>query len=67
MPAQPAVPTLLLLGARDGCFLPEMAAGAERAFRGPYEPRTLADGGHFLHLERPDAVAQAALDWFARV
>jgi hypothetical protein len=40
------VPTLLALGARDGCIDPKMARSAVAAFRGPYEERTIACG-HF--------------------
>jgi pimeloyl-ACP methyl ester carboxylesterase len=61
-----AVPTLLLLGERDGCIAPEMAAGAENAFSGPYEEVTLADCGHFLQLEHPGAVAELSVAWFRR-
>jgi pimeloyl-ACP methyl ester carboxylesterase len=61
-----AVPTSLLLGERDGCIAPEMAAGAENSFSGAYETVTLADCGHFIQLERPDAVAERAAAWFRR-
>jgi pimeloyl-ACP methyl ester carboxylesterase len=61
-----AVPTSLLLGEHDGCIAPEMAAGAENSFSGAYETVTLADCGHFLQLERPDAVAERAAAWFRR-
>jgi pimeloyl-ACP methyl ester carboxylesterase len=60
------VPTLLLLGERDRCLLPEMAEGAEAAFRGEYRAETLAACGHFLHLERPKDVAARIRAWFAR-
>ena len=59
-----AVPTLLLLGERDGCIDPAMAAGAERAFRRAYESRVLASCGHFLHLARTEAVARLIATWF---
>jgi pimeloyl-ACP methyl ester carboxylesterase/ferredoxin len=57
-------PTLLLMGERDGCVAPSMAEGAEGAFAGPYDVAVLDGCGHFLHLERPDAVADAVLRWF---
>jgi pimeloyl-ACP methyl ester carboxylesterase len=60
------VPTILLLGEHDGCIDPDMAAGAERAFRSSYETRVLAGCGHFLHLERTEAVAQLIATWFGR-
>ena len=59
-------PTLLLMGERDGCIGPEMAAGAEVAFTGPYRAETLHGCGHFLHLERPEDVGARIVDWFAR-
>ena len=59
-------PTLLLMGAQDGCIGPEMAAGAEVAFTGPYRGETLDGCGHFLHLENPEDVGARIVDWFAR-
>ena len=59
-------PTLFLTGSRDGCIGPEMAAGAESAFSGPYRAETLEGCGHFLHLENPQAVGARVADWFAR-
>jgi pimeloyl-ACP methyl ester carboxylesterase len=61
------VPTLLLLGERDRCIALEMAAGAERAFRAEYAACTLPSCGHFPHLERPDEVAELAIDRFRGV
>jgi pimeloyl-ACP methyl ester carboxylesterase len=59
-------PTLLLMGEKDGCVSPAMAAGSEAAFEGPYRVEVLGDCGHFLHLERSDEVASLVLEWFGR-
>ena len=59
------VPTLLLMGERDGCVSPAMAVGGEEVFRAPYRVDVLPGCGHFLHLERPDDVATRILGWFA--
>lgn len=58
------VPTLYLHGERDGCIGPEMAEGQEEHFSALFETLTLADAGHFLHLERPTEVNEAVLRWF---
>jgi len=59
-----AVPTIYLHGERDGCIGPELAEGQERHFSAPFDMVTLADAGHFLHLERPAEVNGAILSWF---
>jgi len=59
-------PTLLLMGANDGCVSPSMAEGAEAAFEAPYDIGVVGGAGHFLHLERPNAVAEAVIGWFER-
>ncbi len=59
-------PSLLLMGARDGCISANMADGAKAAFSGPYSAELLADCGHFLHLERPVEVGARIADWFDR-
>jgi len=58
------VPTLHLHGERDGCVGPEMTEGQEKHFSALFDTVTLADAGHFLHLERPLEVNQAILRWF---
>jgi pimeloyl-ACP methyl ester carboxylesterase len=60
------VPTLHLHGARDGCVGSSLGDGEERCFSGPFERQILPEVGHFLHLERPAAVAQRVLAWFHR-
>ena len=56
-------PLLYLIGAEDGCVLPAAGAGQERYFVGPFRSEVVASAGHFLHLERPDAVLPRVLDW----
>ncbi len=58
------VPTLLLMGERDGCIAADVAIGAEQAFEAPYLSETVSGVGHFLHLERPDEVAARTVEWF---
>jgi pimeloyl-ACP methyl ester carboxylesterase len=60
------VPTLLLLGEQDRCLLPEMAKGAEAAFSDEYQVATVDGCGHFLHLQRPEEIAERVLGWFTR-
>lgn len=59
------VPCLYLHGADDGCVGAEMAAGQERWLRGGLETEVLPGCGHFLQLERPEAVAQRLVHWLA--
>lgn len=58
------VPTIYLHGERDGCVGPEIARGQEGHFSALFEQLTLADAGHFVHLERPDEVNHAIEHWF---
>lgn len=59
------VPVLALHGAQDGVIAADMA-GAQAAVLGSHGSVEILPGcGHFLHLERPDAVAQPILRWFA--
>jgi pimeloyl-ACP methyl ester carboxylesterase len=60
------VPTLLLMGASDGCVGLEMAEGAEVAFEADYRLEVLEGVGHFMHLEDPDRVADLVLGWIGR-
>lgn len=53
------VPTFYLHGADDGCVTPEAAAGQGRFFAAPFEAEVVEGAGHFLPLERPEAVARA--------
>jgi pimeloyl-ACP methyl ester carboxylesterase len=59
--AAPAItrPTLNLQGARDGVDLFEdTQLGQEAFYRGGFRREQIRDCGHFLHRERPDAVAK---------
>ncbi|WP_323774202.1 alpha/beta hydrolase [Alcanivorax sp.] len=53
-----ATPTQILIGENDGCMSPKLLehtlVGSD--FSGGVELQTLADAGHFLHLEQPEAV-----------
>ena len=59
------VPTIYLHGENDGCIAPEMTIGQEAYFSALFEQVMLADAGHFLHLERPDVVSEAIVQWFS--
>lgn len=56
-------PTLYLIGANDGCVLPEIGAGQERYFAGCFKSDIILNAGHFLHLEQPDVVEQKIVAW----
>lgn len=58
-----ATPTQHLHGDRDGRVLPDMAEGQERFFRGRFVTFVVEGAGHFVHLERPDVVAERVLAW----
>ena len=53
-----ATPTQVLIGENDGCMSPKLLDHTlvESDFSGGVELQTLADAGHFLHLEQPEAV-----------
>ncbi len=56
-------PTLQLHGAADPAVLPRTAQGSSRYVIARYEWRLLNDVGHFPHVESPDVVAGAILEW----
>ena len=58
------VPSLYLHGERDGCVGVELIDGQEQHFSALFETIRLAEAGHFLHLERPDEVNRAIVEWF---
>ncbi len=62
--AQPpiSVPAITLDGDVDGVSAPGGTADHARHFTGPHEHRVLANGGHNLPQERPEAFAAAVLD-----
>ncbi len=59
----PPQPTLYLHGATDGCMGVELAAGAPGALAPGSAVKVVEGAGHFLHLERPDEVNAAILDF----
>ena len=66
--ARVQVPTLALTGALDGCIDSQLydVAIARDAFTAGIRVERLADAGHFLHQERPEAVNDLLIDWMAR-
>jgi pimeloyl-ACP methyl ester carboxylesterase len=65
-PVRVTVPTLLLVGARDGVVPPFMASGSERHHAGPFATQVVQDAGHFLLDDNPEPVVAAVLDWLGR-
>ena len=57
-------PLLYLAGTADGCIGVELTRDQARMLTGPYKERRWPGAGHFLHLERPDAVAAEIIAWF---
>ena len=53
-----AVPTLTLMGRDDGATLLSSAVGKEALFTVPYRVEVIADSGHFVQREQPEAVAE---------
>lgn len=58
------VPTLIIHGTNDGCMDRRLFDNCVRSHDFPAGVRRLevADAGHFVHLEKPDAVNRAILD-----
>jgi pimeloyl-ACP methyl ester carboxylesterase len=57
------VPTLVLAGAHDGCIGADLFEGVTDCFDARAELAVLNNAGHFLHAERPDAVADRILSF----
>lgn len=57
------VPTLVLHGEEDGVNHPDMSAGKESYFTGPYVRRLLPGVGHFPQREAPQQVLDALLQF----
>jgi pimeloyl-ACP methyl ester carboxylesterase len=62
----PPLPTLYLHGRTDGCMGADLAGQAASTLSHPGSRVELVDdAGHFLHVERPDAVNRLILDFLA--
>lgn len=59
-------PLLVLGGGEDGCVDPRYFARADEGLAAGSEVEIMPRVGHFLHLERPAAVAERVLDWLSR-
>jgi pimeloyl-ACP methyl ester carboxylesterase len=61
-------PTLNLQGANDGVDLHvDTQLGQESYYKGPFSSEVLESCGHFLHRERPEAVAQKILGFLRQI
>jgi pimeloyl-ACP methyl ester carboxylesterase len=59
----PVVPTLLLHGAQDGGLQVGYTANVTKALPPGSRAKVIEEAGHFLQLDRPDAVCAAILDY----
>lgn len=57
------VPTLYLHGQNDGCIGAENAEGMENLFPKKFEKHIIPGAGHFVQLEKPDAVNDYILNF----
>ena len=60
------VPTLAMTGDEEGCIDADVfvALSMPEDFSGGLRVERVADAGHFLHREQPEAVNRLLLDWF---
>lgn len=56
-------PLMLIGGADDGCIGSAHLLASQDAMAEGSRAEILPDAGHFVHLERPDAVASLVLEW----
>jgi pimeloyl-ACP methyl ester carboxylesterase len=61
--APPPQPTLYLHGADDGCMAVSLTDGVDQQLAPGSRVEIVPGTGHFLHLERPDVVNKAILDF----
>ncbi len=61
-----AVRTLYLHGANDGCIGGYLAAGMEEMLPAGLTKVTIEGAGHFMHVEKPDEVNRAVMEFLAR-
>jgi len=52
-------------GAKNRCFLPDVAQGSGRYVAAPYRWRLLEGVGHFPHEEAPERFDAEVLSWLA--
>jgi len=60
-----SVPALYVHGEEDGCVGVDLMTGSEKHFTAGVSLHRIAHAGHFVHLEKPDAVNALLLDFFA--
>ena len=60
------VPTLGMWSSGDRYLTEAQMQASGKLVDAPWEYRRIDDCGHWIPLQRPDAVASVALDWFAR-
>lgn len=63
---KPTVPVLHLHGVHDGCVQADLVGHAPDLFPDGSRTEVLEDCGHFLQLERPDAVHERIDSWLQR-
>lgn len=61
-----AIPLLLAGGADDGCIDPAHLRASEQLMAPGSRVEVLSDAGHFVHLERPQPLANLILSWLDR-
>ena len=61
--APPPQPTLYLHGTDDGCMAASLAEGVDRQLAPGSRVELVPGTGHFLHLERPDVVNRAIVEF----
>ena len=60
------VPMLGLWSSEDHCLAEDQMARSSRRMAAPWAYERIDGAGHWLPLERPDRVADLAIDWFRR-
>jgi len=60
-----SVTALHVHGDEDGCIRVDMMNGSDKYFTAGVSLQRIAHAGHFVHLEKPDAVHPLWLDFFA--
>ncbi len=61
--AKTTVPSLHVHGEEDGCMGVELTYGTEKHYASKVSIQRIANAGHFVHLEKPDAVNPLLLDF----